>query len=128
MKKFSKYESGQTLVLLLMFVVMAIMITTAVIFMTTINSGATDKLYQGTTALDIAESGAETAMIKLIRDPSYTGETIPIGNGSAAISVTGTSPITVRSNGVLNNFSRTVEVSIDYSGSVLTILSWREVN
>lgn len=128
MKKFSQYESGQTLVLLLMFVVMAIMITTAVLIMTTINSSATDKLYQGSTALDIAESGAETAMIKLIRDPSYSGETIPIGNGSAVITMTGTNPITVRSRGVLNNFSRTVEVSIDYTGSVLSILSWREVN
>lgn len=126
MRKSNNY-SGQTLVLLLVFVVIAMLITTAVLTMTTINSGATDKVYQGTTALDIAESGAETAMIKIIRDPSYSGETVAIGNGEAVITVSGSNPKIITSKGDLNNFSRRVEVTVDFTNNVATITSWKEI-
>jgi len=126
MRKTNNY-SGQTLVLLLVFVVIAMLITTAVLTMTTINSGATDKVYQGTTALDIAESGAETAMIKIIRDPSYSGETVAIGNGEAVITVTGSNPKIITSKGDLNNFSRRVEVTVDFANNIATVTSWKEI-
>jgi hypothetical protein len=126
MRKTNNY-SGQTLVLLLVFVVIAMLITTAVLTMTTINSGATDKVYQGTTALDIAESGAETAMIKIIRDPSYSGETVAIGNGEAVITVTGSNPKIITSKGDLNNFSRRVEVTVDFTNNIATVTSWKEI-
>ncbi|MDQ5900763.1 MAG: hypothetical protein QG600_341 [Patescibacteria group bacterium] len=126
MRKSNNY-SGQTLVLLLVFVVIAMLITTAVLTMTTINSGATDKVYQGTTALDIAESGAETAMIKIIRDPSYSGETVAIGNGEAVITVTGSNPKIITSKGDLNNFSRRVEVTVDFTNNIATVTSWKEI-
>ncbi len=87
MKK--KNQSGQTIILLLIYVLVAMIVTSAAVAVTIVNSQATDKVYQGTTAFDVAESGAETAMLKLLRDPSYTGETLTVNNGTATITITG---------------------------------------
>ena len=79
MKKILFNQQGQTLVILLTYMVIAIIVTTASIALVLNSSRGTDKVYQGANSLDIAESGAETAMIKLIRDPNYSGEIFPIG-------------------------------------------------
>src|SRR5689334_17177130 len=111
MKKI-KNQSGQTLVILLSYMVIAIIVTTASIALVINSSQGTDKLYQGSNSLDIAESGAETAMIKLIRNPNYTvtNETVDVGSGQAVITITGSNPKTIVSKGTLNNFTRTIQV------------------
>lgn len=125
--KILKNNSGQTLVILMTYMVIAIIVTTASIALVINSSIGTDKVYQGANSLDIAESGAETAMIKLIRDPSYTGETVDVGNGQAVVTVTGTNPKTVLSKGTLNDFTRTIQVIVDTSNYRITVTSWKEI-
>ena len=120
-------QQGQTLIILLIYMVIAIIVTTASIALVINSSRGTDKLYQGANSLDIAESGAETAMIKLLRDPNYIGETVTVGNGQALITVNGTNPKIVVSKGTLNNFTRTIQVIVDTSNNVLTATSWKEI-
>ncbi len=127
MKKNIHTNKGQTLIILLMYMIIAIIVTTASVALVINNSRGTDKLYQGTNALDIAESGAETAMIKLLRDPNFAGETLTIGSGQAVITVSGTNPKTVLSKGTLNNFTRTIQVTVDTSGNTVTVTSWKEI-
>lgn len=127
MKNSTYTNRGQTLIILLMYMIIAIIVTTASVALVINNSRATDKLYQGTNALDIAESGAETAMIKLLRDPNFAGETLTIGSGQAVITVSGTNPKTVLSKGTLNNFTRTIQVTVDTTGNVITVTSWKEI-
>lgn len=119
-------KKGQTLVILLVFMAMAITITTAAVVVIIVNSQTGSKWEQGESALVIAESGAENALIRLLRDPSYTGETLTVGAGTATIVVTGVNP-TVDVTGTVGNFSRRVRVMGSYSGGVLTVSSWREV-
>jgi len=120
-------NSGQTLVLLLIVMVMIVTITTASVAIIFVNTKAGDKLQQGTSAHAVAESGAETAMIKLLRDPNYLGETVPVGDGQAVITVTGTNPKVIISKGTVNNFTRKVRVTADYTNNVLTVTSWKEI-
>jgi hypothetical protein len=127
MKKKYYYQKGQTLVLLLIFMVVAIMITTASVAMIVTNIKATDKVAQSATTIDVAESGAENAVIKLLRDPIYGGETLNIGGGQAVITITGTNPKTIISKGTLNNFTRTVQVIVDMTNNILTVTSWKEL-
>ena len=126
-KLLRKSERGQTLVMLLLFMVMAIMVVSAAVGLIINNSKSTDKLYQGSNALSIAESGIEIAMIKLIRNSSYTGETQSIGGGQAVITVTGTEPKTIRSKATTGDFTRTVEAIVTTVNYRLTITSWREI-
>lgn len=123
-----KSQKGQTLVILLTLMVIVIVITSASVIVTTLNARATDTLYEGATAHDVAESGAETAMVKLLRDPNYSGETTPMGGGQAVITVTGTNPKTVISKGSIGNFTRKIQVVADYTNNVLTVTSWNEIN
>ena len=120
-------QKGQTLVILLTYMVIAVIVTTASIALVINSSKGTDKIYQGANALDIAESGAETAMMKLLRDSSYTGETLTVGNGQAVVTITGSDPKIILSKGTLNNFTRTIQVIVNTTNNVLTATSWKEI-
>jgi hypothetical protein len=124
--KLHLYSSGQTLVLLLIYMVVVIIITSAAVAISLSNSQATNKVYQGNKALEVAETGIETAMIKLLRDPNYTGEILTVGDETVTITISGTNPKVVESVGVANNFTRTVETIVDTTDNVLTVVSWKE--
>jgi len=121
------YQQGQTLVILLLYMVIAIIVTTSSIALVINSSSGTDTLYQGTNSIDIAESGAETAMIKLLRDPNYSGEILAVGDGQAVVTVSGTDPKIILSKGTLNNFTRSIQVIVDAGNNTHTVTSWKEI-
>lgn len=122
-----KSQKGQTLVILLIYMMIAVIVTTASIALVINSATGTDRVNQGSKSLDIAESGAETAMIKLLRDPDYSGETLSVNGGQAVVTVSGVNPKTVNSQGTIGNFTRTIQAVVDTSNNVLTVLSWEEI-
>ena len=120
-------QKGQALITLLFFTVLGITLISTAVAVVTINSLAASKLDQGINAYYIAESGAENAYIRLIRNPAYTGESLPVGSGTAVITVTGTSPYVIQSKGNVGNFTRTVEVDLTYSSGKYTVIKWTEI-
>jgi hypothetical protein len=118
-------NKGQTVIMLMVFMVVAVTITTAAVVLTIINSRNASRLEQGEAALSLAHSGGENAMMRLLRDPSYTGETLSLGDGSVTTTVSGSNPKTVLSVGRFGNFSRTVQIVATGSG-FLTVSSWKE--
>lgn len=122
-----KNNKGQTLVIFLIYILVAIIVTTAAVAVLVTSSQNTDKAYQGLTAYDVAESGAETAMLKLLRNPMYTGETLTVGTGTATITITGTNPKVIVSKGTFNNFTKSVAITVDTSNDILTVISWKEL-
>ena len=122
MKKPNK--KGQALVSLLVFVATATIITAAATTVTIINSQSTGKFAQGESALTIAEAGAENAILQIIRNPSYSAESLPVGNGTATIAVSGSSVKTIISIGADGNFMRKIQVVGTFVGNTFTISSW----
>lgn len=120
-------EGGQVLVTLLFFMVISISIISAAVILIVTNATAVTRIEGGLSALTIAESGAENAILRLLRDPSYTGETLPVGDGTAVISVTGTDPKVIHSLGQRGDHKRSVEVIAGYTNNQLTINSWKEI-
>jgi len=121
-------QAGQALVTLLVFTIVAITITSAAVVIILTNSVGTSKLEQGTNTYYSAESGAENALLRLLRDPNYAGETLPVGNASVIISVANTgSTYTITSGATLGNFIRRVEVTATFVNNILTVTSWKEV-
>lgn len=120
-------KSGSALVLLLLFTSIAITIITAatVLTISTTQSSSAGQISQS--AYTIAESGAENALLRLLRNPNYSGETLTVGDGQATISVTGSSPYTIVSTGRIASQTRTVQVTASYVGGILTVLTWAEV-
>lgn len=120
-------QQGQALVILLVFMVIAIVLTTTAVAMTIINASGASHVEQGDQALKIAESGAENALLRLVRDPFYRGsETLTINGANATVEVSGTNPVTVVSTGTYGVFMRVVEVTAE-TNSEVTVISWKEI-
>jgi hypothetical protein len=121
-------NAGQALITLLFFTIIGLTITTAAISMLLVNSINGAKFQQSLQAYQVAESGAENALLRLLRNPNYTGETLTVGNGTATITISGGNPYTITSKGQVGNFIRTIEVVASYnSQSVLTATSEKEI-
>src|SRR5258708_4149368 len=122
-------ERGQALITLLVFMIMAITITTAAVVVMIINANSATKLQESTVAYEAAESGANNAILRLLRDPSYTGEVnLTVGNGKATINVVPTGGLyIIQSKGQEGTFIRTVQVNASYVNSVLVATAAAEV-
>lgn len=127
-----KYRcQGQALITLLFFTVIGVTVTSATIVMLLVNSISGSKQQQGEIAYEIAQSGADNGLIRLLRNPSYAGETLSISNGSATIAVTGTgtsnNPFILTSTGTNGIFVRKVQATATYINNLLIVTSRKEI-
>ncbi|HWT55733.1 MAG TPA: hypothetical protein VN031_01725 [Candidatus Microsaccharimonas sp.] len=123
-------QHGQTIIALLIFMLLAILITTTAVTITVINTQGNNIGSFGELAHQAAETGAENALLQLERDPTYTGETMTINsNTTATISVSGTSTRTITSVGTvagIGTYKRTIVVTATYSNYVFSVTNWIE--
>lgn len=126
-KKNLKNKNGQALITLLFFMIIAILITSASIVIMFTNSFSASNIEQADMSYYIAESGAENAILRLLRDPSYAGETLVIGDGNATIQASGNNPVTATSTGTFGNFKHAVQIIGNYNNNVFSVTSWKEL-
>lgn len=129
--KYKFVESGQALVSLLIFIVMALAIATAATFIIATNSLSASSIAEGTIAREMADSGIETAYLKILRtNDTYVGETINDLNGGTieiTVSWQGTTA-TIDSVATNGEYVKKVESVVTYDNNGLTKVSWKEVN
>jgi len=121
-------KKGQALITLLIFMSMAITVTTASVAVTIVNSQSTTKFTQGEEVYHIAEAGIENAILRLLRDRTYTGETLEVGSGSATITLSGSTTITITSEGINGDFRRKIQVVGELANNAFSITSWNEID
>lgn len=121
-------ERGQTLVTLLVFMVIAITVVAGAVAVTIINSEATSKLEVSEEAYKLAETGVDNAVLRLLRNPGYAGESFSVGSGTVTISVSGGSTKTIVSEGDMGNFKRKIQAIGTYTNDIFTLTSWSEIN
>lgn len=120
-------EKGQALVTLLFFSIVAITITSAAVIVAVTQAKGGTTIGLSHEVYYLAESGAENALLRLLRDPNYTGEQLVLPVGTISIAVTGVNPKTIISQSNVNGFLRKIQVQADYTNTVLTVLSWKEI-
>lgn len=118
-------KRGYTVVALLFFMTISMVIVTGIVIVVLNNALSISSFEQGTVSYYAAETGAENALLRLLRDPSYSGETLPIDGGSVVIQV-GNGIVT--STATIANSVRKIQLNWVYNNNVLTITSWREIN
>lgn len=120
-------KKGQTVLMLLVIsLILVTFVTTMVAMVFTIGRDTTT-LGKGETALAIAESGTENAILRLLRNSNYTGETgLTIGGGQVEIAVTGTTTKTITTNVVFENVKRTVKADVAIVNGQLSVVSWSQ--
>lgn len=131
MKKFKAnnlLKRGQAMVLLIVIMVAGVIITSAAVMYVITNSRAASNLQIGEEAYGIAESGAENAILRLVRNPNYAGETLTVGAGTATITVSGAGTKTIVTEGVSGNFRRKIQVTGTYVNNIFTASTWAEID
>ena len=119
------YQKGQAVITLLFFMVIAISIITSVVIIVLNSATSGSNVEQGTVAYYSAETGAENALLRLLRDPTYAGETMNVGGATVTINVSGN---TITSTATYSNSIRKVQVQTLYNNNVLSVTSWKEIN
>lgn len=125
MKIIKKNQKGEAVLTLLFFMAISISIITAIVFIVYNNTISGSAVENGATSYYAAEAGAENALLRLLRDPNYTGESIAIGDSSVVIQV---SSGVITSTATYANSVRKVQVQTVYNNNILTVSSWKEIN
>lgn len=95
--------------------------------MIAVNSASLSKLEAGNISYYVAEAGIENAILRLIRDPVYTGETLSVDNATVLIAVTGSNPKTITATATNGNFKRAIEVQMTLTSGFYTLSGWKEI-
>lgn len=122
-------KSGQIAIMLILVLLVLTTITTAVVAIAFSTSRDTTTMSLGSSAYAIASSGAENAILQLLRNSNYVGESnLSVGDGSVTIIVTtnGTTK-TILSTATVNNVVRSVSVDASLINGQLNVLSWQEI-
>lgn len=128
MRKILNLQAGQALVSLLLISVIGITVIAAAAVFIYNNIQAASTVEQGENAYYIAQSGADEGLLRLLRNPNYSGtpvgQPVSVGSGSAVIEV---SNGTITSIGTYNSSVRKIQVKTVYNNGILTISFWKEV-
>lgn len=122
-----KSETGQALITLIFFTVIAVTVITAAISVIFANNLSTSNVELGKEAYMAAESGAEDGLLRLLRDPTYSGS-YNINQGvQTQVTITSGVNKTITSTGTVNGTTRKIEVQTVYNNGVTSVSSWREI-
>lgn len=119
-------EGGQTLIMLLSFMATAIILTTTAAAVTVANITANSQYTYGERAYQIAQTGIDNAVLRLVRDPAYAGETLDVGDGTVIISISGSTTKTITATATAGNFSRTIVATAEIANNTVTLTGWNE--
>ncbi|PIY93814.1 MAG: hypothetical protein COY68_04620 [Candidatus Levybacteria bacterium CG_4_10_14_0_8_um_filter_35_23] len=123
-------QSGQALISILFITIIGMTIISSAAFLVYGNTQSVSITEQGSYAYYVAESGAEEGLLRLVRNPYYSGTPIGqpfiVGLGSAVIEVDTASGL-ITSTGTYNNTTRKIQAQTVYNNGIRTITSWKEV-
>lgn len=120
-------QHGYILTALLVFIVVILVISTTSIMISISSLRGQSHVDAGISTLNAAESGAENAILRLLRDPGYTGETLVIDGVDIELSVVHGAPIIITSIADSGAYEKTVEVRLLRTNGILELQSWKEL-
>ena len=128
MKQKRHTYTGQAMVTVLMVCVIGTLILTGAMIAVGNAIGQSSQAELGLLARSAAETGMENALIRFIRDPSYTGETMHLTDGrTVTISATGTPKTTIIATGMSGSATQRIQTVVYYNNGVFTVESWSDI-
>lgn len=115
------------MVMVMILAVVGISVVTASTAVTIASSQNASSFTQSEIAYLQAEAGIENAIISIIRDNSYSGETLTLDDGDVEVTVTGDETKTITAVSTYGSLVRTVQVTGTITNTVFSITSWQEV-
>lgn len=127
----TQHHAGMALVTVIIFAVLAMLVIIAGLTLATLT--AQSKLAQnlGQQALFLAESGAEEALLRLLRNPDWdsdNAQVLTVGAGTVRIDLAKDGEqLVIWSTGETALAVRRLEVRVSYDNGIMQVDSWREV-
>lgn len=118
---------GQALITLLFFTIVSITIISTVAIVTLTQAKTTNIKVMSEATYFYAESGVEEALVRLLRNPTYSGGNLSIDQALITIQVTGVNSKIITSVATYLGIKRTIQVDVDYSNNILRVISWKEI-
>src|SRR3989338_8263274 len=112
-------SGGFALVILMFLMVLAVTVITAAVSLMILGSSSSTLLISGDSAKSIADSCIENAVIRIIRDPAYSGESLAVNEGSCQITVTGLTDKTVTAEAHYGNKKKKVEANLNLNNNII---------
>lgn len=124
-------NKGQAALTLIFFALVAMIATSAAVIAIVSNNLTQTKMEQGISAYYAAEAGKENALLRLLRQPNYLGETLTIDQ-TTTVEITVEplpTPLHYRINalGQSGEISRQIQTIVDYNDNVLEVISCEEI-
>lgn len=122
-------DSGQILTSVLVFMAFGLSVIALSATLTIINIQNTGKLSRSEQASVYAEAGAEEAILRLIRDPGYSGGTLALSSDATiAIQIaTNDTSRTVTSTATYSGFTKKIQAVVSLANSKATLISWKQI-
>ena len=119
---------GQALITVLFIAVIGMLIATGAV-MTLVSAFESTSVQElDRLAFIAAESGIENSVLRLVRDPSYAGETLQVdADSTATVTVVSGATYTITSVGVVGSVARKIVATAHFSNLALILDSWNEV-
>ncbi len=120
-------QSGLALIMLTVFVSIGLVIATMATALAINSFTGSSLLDRSFNTIRAAESGADEALLRLVRDPSYAGGTLTVDAATVTITVTGSSPKTIDIVSDDNFFVRKLRLITTETNGITALQSWSEV-
>jgi hypothetical protein len=128
MKHTQQQLQGQAMVTVLFICIIGMSIMTGAMYAVYNAIGLSSESELGLLARSSAETGIENALIRFIRDPSYTGETMQLDDDRRVIITAGGTPkTTITATGSVGSVTRRIQAIVYYNNKVFTIESWSDI-
>lgn len=125
-------NKGQAALTLIFFALVAMLVTSAAVMAIVGHNLTLSKMEQANSAYYTAETGIENALLRLLRQPDYQGETLIIDSQNRAIVTVESQPdlnrYAIISQGQSYQTSHQIKAIIDYNDNVLQIISIEELD
>jgi len=123
----TKTQTGQALVLVLVVAAIVLTVSTVAIGVAISSSYSTLRQQNDLLTFAVAESGAEESLIRLLRNPNYSGGNLLVSGGNATITVGGGQSLIVNSTGEQNNHQKKIQLEFNRAQTVITVSKWGEI-
>lgn len=121
-----KQQSGYILVALIIVMVMGLIISTALVSLM-INSAMNVQSYnKNSVAYNTAESGIENAILNLLRDHDYDGETLTIDNALVVVTVAGEDTKTIDSVSTYLGDRQAIQAVVHFESGLWEVVSYQQ--
>ncbi len=113
--------------MLTVFISIGLVITTMAVSQAITSLTGSSLIDRSMSVLRSAESGANEALLRIVRDPNYTGETLTVADSTVTITVAGSSTKTITIASTDGTFRHQLQLITQEVNGIMTLQSWTQI-